>query len=188
MSLSGFLASPQMNPAVPHILAAPIATTLASACASAADFISEKPESQRIVDPPLASPKPAKVWRLWARSPRHQMTQAGAAWHSVNLKGDAGNLAVGQAEERVLWCFKVKCLDRGQTDVKSLKNVPGNAMGYDDTRDCKMIGDAAQGAIPISMRSGSTVIDFSIATTSAMIMAVCKARPRGLENITASCG
>jgi hypothetical protein len=61
MSFSGFLASSRMSPAVPHIMAAPIATTLDSTRVPAADFISEKPESQRIVDRPLASAEPAKV-------------------------------------------------------------------------------------------------------------------------------
>jgi hypothetical protein len=60
-----------MNPTVPHIVAAPIATTGHSACASAADFISEKPESQRFATHHWQAPNPAKAWRLWtARMPQ----------------------------------------------------------------------------------------------------------------------
>ena len=55
-----------MNPAVPRIMAAPIATTFGSVCAPAADFISEKPDSQRNVTTTAMGTGPAKVMLLRA--------------------------------------------------------------------------------------------------------------------------
>ncbi len=60
LAFSGFPASPQMKPAVPHIAAAPIPTTAEPACAPAADFISEKPASQRFATHHLQAPNPRR--------------------------------------------------------------------------------------------------------------------------------